>query len=252
MVCFTEPADLDNAMNFDPLNILLLAVALVVFWRLKSVLGTRTGTEKPPIDPFETRRTEAPKAQESDGSVVQFPRNAPAAPVPPSDEDEPAPPVWAGYAEPGTELAATLERFVEKDPSFTPKSFVEGAKAAYEMIIEGFAKGDKSTLKPLLSKDVFEGFARAIDERGVQGLRVDSRFVGIDKAVIQSAGLAGNKASVTLQFVSELITATYDKAGDVIDGDPRHVQEVTDVWTFERDITSSDPNWRLVATQALV
>jgi predicted lipid-binding transport protein (Tim44 family) len=237
-------------MSFDPLNILLLAVALVVFWRLKSVLGTRTGMEKPPVDPFETRRTEAPKAQEGDGSVVQFPRNAPAAP-PPSNEPEPSPPIWIGYAEDGTELAATLEKFAEKDPTFSPKSFVEGAKAAYEMIIEGFAKGDKSALKALLSKDVFEGFARAIDERGAQGLRVDSRFVGIDKAVIQSAGLAGNRASITLQFVSELITATYNKADEVIDGDPLHVQEVTDVWTFERDITSRDPNWKLAATQAV-
>ena len=80
---------------------------------------------------------------------------------------------------------------------------------------------------------------------------MESRFVGIDKAVIQSASMVGNKASITLQFVSELITATYDKAGDVIDGDPGHVQHVTDVWTFERDITSRDPNWKLVATQAV-
>jgi predicted lipid-binding transport protein (Tim44 family) len=80
---------------------------------------------------------------------------------------------------------------------------------------------------------------------------VESRFVGIDKAVIQSAGLSGDRASITVEFVSELITATYNKAGEVIDGDPGHVQEVTDVWTFERDITSQDPNWRLVATQAL-
>lgn len=251
MVCFTEPGDLDDGMSFDPLNILLLAVALVVFWRLRSVLGTRTGTEKPPVDPFQTKRAEAPKAQDGDGTVVQFPRTTPAASAPPPEEREAAPPVWTGYAEPGTDLAVTLEKFAEKDPSFSPKSFIEGAKAAYEMIVEAFAKGDKPTLKNLLSKDVFDGFVRAIDDRGAQGLRVDSRFVGIDKAGIQSAGLVGNKASITLEFVSELITATYNKADDVIDGDPRHVQQVTDVWTFERDITSRDPNWRLAATQAV-
>jgi predicted lipid-binding transport protein (Tim44 family) len=238
-------------MSFDPLNILLLAVALVVFWRLKSVLGTRTGTEKPPLDPFELRRNDAPKTQDGDGSIVQFPRNQPAAPAPVQDDREPAPPVWTGYAEAGSELAAGLEKIAAHDPSFAPKSFVEGAKAAYEMIIDGFASGDKATLKNLLSKDVFDGFARAIDERAAQGLRVGSRFVGIDKAVIQSASLSGNKASITLQFVSELITATYNKADEVIDGDPGHVQEVTDVWTFERDVTSQDPNWRLVATQAV-
>ncbi len=238
-------------MSFDPLNILLLAVALVVFWRLKSVLGTRTGTEKPPVDPFDLRRNDAPKTPDGDGSIVQFPRNPPVAPATVQDDSEPPPPVWTGYAEAGSELAEGLEKIAGRDPSFAPKSFVEGAKAAYEMIIDGFANGDKATLKNLLSKEVFDGFARAIDERDVQGLRVESRFVGIDKAEIQSAALSGNKASITLQFVSELITATYNKADEVIDGDPGHVQEVTDVWTFERDITSQDPNWRLVATQAV-
>lgn len=246
-----EFADLDDGMSFDPLNILLLAVALVVFWRLRSVLGTRTGTEKPPVDPFEARRPEPPKAPEGDGSVVQFPKPAQSVPTGSLSEREPAPPVWTGYADAGSELAAALEDIAEKDPSFMPRSFVEGAKAAYEMIIDGFAKGDKSSLRNLLSKDVFEGFSRAIDERNAQGQKVESRFVGIDKAVIQSASLAGNKANITLQFVSELITATYDKAGEVIDGDPGHVQEVTDVWTFERDVTSRDPNWKLVATQAV-
>ena len=246
-----KPADLDDGMSFDPLNILLLAVALVVFWRLKSVLGTRTGTEKPPVDPFESRRTEETRAQEGDRSVIQFPK--PVQSIPPAVEDdrEPPPPIWTGYAEAGSELANALRDISERDSSFSPRSFVEGAKAAYEMIIDGFAKGDKSLLKNLLSKEVFEGFSRAIDERNAQGQRVDSRFVGIDKAVIQSAGLNGNKASITLEFLSELITATYNKSGEVIDGDPGHVQEVTDVWTFERDITSRDPNWKLVATQAV-
>jgi predicted lipid-binding transport protein (Tim44 family) len=122
---------------------------------------------------------------------------------------------------------------------------------AYEMIIDGFAKGDKAALKNLLSKDVFEGFARAIDERQAQGHRVESRFVGIDKATIQSASLlGGKKAAITMAFVSELITATYDRAGEVIDGDPKEIREVTDVWTFERDVTSRNPNWKLVATEA--
>lgn len=238
-------------MSFDPLNILLLAVALVVFWRLKSVLGTRTGTEKPPFDPFEAKRREQAKPQDEKGSVVQFPKSAAPMPAPVENDREPAPPVWTGYAEAGSELADALQKLSERDPSFTPRSFVEGAKAAYEMIIDGFAKGDKPSLKNLLSKDVFDSFARAIDERAAQGHKVDSRFVGINKAVVQSAVIAGNRASITIEFVSELITATYNKAGDVIDGDPRHVQEVTDVWTFERDVTSRDPNWKLVATQAV-
>jgi len=236
-------------MNFDPLNILLLAVALVVFWRLKSVLGTRTGTEKPPVDPFETKRTQAPKAQDGNGTVLRFPQNT-SAPTPEPVEREPAPPVWTGYAEEGSELAAGLQKLAESDPAFTPRSFVEGAKMAYEMIIDGFAKGDKASLKNLLSKEVFDGFARAIDARASQGQRVDSRFVGIDKAVIQQAGVSGRKATITMEFVSEQISATYDKAGQVIDGDPREIRQVTDVWTFERDVGSRDPNWKLVATEA--
>jgi predicted lipid-binding transport protein (Tim44 family) len=121
---------------------------------------------------------------------------------------------------------------------------------AYEMIIEGFAQGDKKTLKNLLSRDVFDGFAAAIDARESAGQRVESRFVGIDKATIKAASLVGSKASITMQFVSELISATYAKSGELVDGDPKEIREVTDVWTFERDVTSRDPNWKLAATQA--
>lgn len=237
-------------MNFDPLNILLLAVALVVFWRLRSVLGTRTGTEKLPIEPFETRRTEAQKGREAADSVIRFPQNAPPATSAEADRDPPAP-VWSGFAEPGSELAASLQQIADSDPGFAPRTFVEGAKMAYEMIVDGFAKGDKANLKNLLSREVFDGFARAIDDRQAQGQRVEFRFVGIDKATIQSASLAGGKkATITMEFVSDMISATYDRADQVIDGDPKEIREVTDVWSFERDITSRNPNWKLVATQA--
>jgi predicted lipid-binding transport protein (Tim44 family) len=138
----------------------------------------------------------------------------------------------------------------EADPSFSPRGFVEGANLAYEMTIEAFAKGDKPALKNLLSKEVFDGFSRVIDDRASQGQRVESRFVGIDKTTIQQASLVGRKASVTVEFVSDLISATYDKAGQVIDGDPKEIRQVTDVWTFERDVGSRDPNWKLVATEA--
>lgn len=235
-------------MTFDPLNILLLAVALVVFWRLKSVLGTRTGTEKPPVDLLGNRR-ETPKPGEN-GTVIRFPQTPAEAQAPAPEEREPAAPVWTGYAEAGSSLASGLEQLAENDPTFTPRSFVDGAKVAYEMIVDAFAKGDKGALKNLLSKEVFDGFAGAIDAREAAGQKVDSRFVGIDKATIQSAGVFGKKASITMEFVSELITATYDRAGEVIDGDPKQIREVTDVWTFERDVTSRNPNWKLVATQA--
>ncbi|MCA3561333.1 MAG: Tim44 domain-containing protein [Aestuariivirga sp.] len=232
-------------MSFDPLNVLLLAVALVVFWRLRSVLGTRTGTEKPPFDLFGAKRG----PQDSSGAAARLPE---LTPVPANDtgDRELPPAVWKGYAEEGSPLAAALGRMAENDSSFTPGAFVDGAKVAYEMIIDAFARGDKAALKNLLSKEVFDGFARAIDARASQGQRVDSRFVGIDKAVIQQASVAGRRASITMEFVSEFISATYDKAGQVIDGDPKEIRQLTDVWTFERDLGSRDPNWKLVATEA--
>lgn len=238
-------------MAFDPLNLLLLAVALIVFWRLKSVLGARTGNERPPVDPMGPARKDEPPVlkPEPEGKVLRFPQSDEAHQKPPAADEEPVPPVWTGYAEAGTELAAGLDRLAAADRGFTPKSFIEGAKIAYEMVIDAFARGDRDALKNLLSRDVLEGFSRAIDDREQAGNRVESRFVGINSARITAAGLSANRASVTLQFVSELISATYDKSGGVIEGDPKQIREITDVWTFERDVTSKNPNWKLAATQ---
>jgi len=105
-------------------------------------------------------------------------------------------------------------------------------------------------LRNLLSRDVFDGFSKVIDEREKAGQTLETSFVGIDEATIVGAELDGRKANVTIRFVSELITATKDSEGRIVDGDPKRVREVTDVWTFMRDVTSRDPNWKLVATEA--
>ncbi len=236
-------------MSLDPLSIVLLAFALVVFWRLRSVLGTRTGNERPPADPVSSRSSDSKTGAEPKGTVIRFPQNTEPEPQTGAGR-EPEPPVWTGFAEAGSPLASELEKLSGADSSFTPRGFVEGAKLAYEMIIESFAKGDKTTLKNLLSKDVYEGFSRAIDEREAAGQRIEQRFVGIATAAIQSVNLTGSKASITMSFVSELISATFGKTGDLVEGDPKEIREVTDVWTFERDVTSRNPNWKLVATQA--
>lgn len=237
-------------MSFDPLNILLLAVALVVFWKLKSVLGTRTGNERPPLEPLDPKRTEAPTGPvEQNGTVIRFPdQGRQDAPVP--ADEEPPPPVWAGIAEAGSDLARTLEKIAGADPAFSPKAFVEGAKLAYEMIVDAFAKGDKSALKGLLTSEVYDGFAGAIDARTKAGHRIESRFVGIEKARLTAANLAGSRAALTVEFDSELISATYAASGELVDGNPSEIQHVTDVWTFERDVSSRNPNWKLSATQA--
>ena len=182
-------------MSFDPLNILLLAVALVVIWRLRSVLGTRTGTEKPPFQPYDRRDSDSPKTQDTGATVLDFPQTASGDSRGGEQEDRPA--VWAGYAEAGSPLAAVLEALAARDAAFTPRNFLDGAKLAYEMTLEAFAKGDKPGLKNLLSRDVFESFSRVIDQREAGGRRVEQNFVGIDKARIQSARLADTMASIT-------------------------------------------------------
>ena len=229
---------------FDPLNLLILAIAVVVILRLRSVLGKRTGNERPPVDPYATpRRAEKPQAP---GNVINLPQrdNAPDNPI----LQPPAEPVWTGYAEAGTTVAKGLERIAAADSQFSTKIFVEGAKVAYEMVVTAFAQGDRQTLKNLLSRDVYEGFARAMDDREKAGQILESRFVGIDKTDMTAADLKGKRASITLRFIAEFISATLDKAGEVIEGDPKQVRQITDVWTFERDTASRDPNWKLVAT----
>lgn len=136
------------------------------------------------------------------------------------------------------------------DPSFNPKEFVNGARMAYEMIVMAFADGDRNALKGLLSPEVYEGFDAAITERESKGEKVKSTFVGIDKADLVSAEMKDTEATVTMRIVSQMISATYDKGGTLIDGDAESVAEISDVWTFARDSRSRDPNWKLVATES--
>jgi predicted lipid-binding transport protein (Tim44 family) len=118
------------------------------------------------------------------------------------------------------------------------------------MIVTAFADGDRKALKNLLSKEVYEGFAAALDEREKRGETVRSAFVGIEKSEIRGAAVAGNEAQVTVQFISQIISSTHDSDGEVIDGDPDQVAEVNDVWTFARSLKSRDPNWKLIATES--
>jgi predicted lipid-binding transport protein (Tim44 family) len=219
----------------DPLNIILLAVAAIVAWRLWSVLGTRTGLEKPPIVlrpvPDQTKPT-TPDVQ-PDEQVLDL---------------EPQKPVWHGYAEAESALAKGLEAIAARSPGFTVPSFVSGASAAYEMVLEAFSNGQKPALKNLLSKEIYDSFASAIDARNAKGQTMKFQFVGVKSAKLTRAALNGNKAQVEVDFASEMISATVDKSGSVVDGDDKAIRVVTDLWTFERDVTSRDPNWKLIAT----
>jgi predicted lipid-binding transport protein (Tim44 family) len=157
---------------------------------------------------------------------------------------------WKGIAETGSALAAGLDSIAREDKTFDVKHFIAGARAAYEMIVLAYAEGDRRTLKNLLAREVYEGFEAAIRERENKGETVESRFVAIDKSDIAGAELRGRTAQITVRFVSQLISVTRNKAGNVIEGNPDKVTDVTDVWTFARDLSSRDPNWKLVATEA--
>ena len=139
---------------------------------------------------------------------------------------------------------------IRADPGFDPGHFLDGAKAAYEMVVMSFAQGDVATLDQLLGREVFDGFQRAIREREERGESVESNLVGIDKADIIEAEVKNRTAYVTVKFVSELISVTRDADGEVVEGDPKKVREVTDIWTFAREVASKNPNWKLVATEA--
>ena len=232
----------------DPLNLLILAIAVVIFLRLRSVLGRRTGHERKPFDSFGVPREQDSKT--SNDNVVSLPGAEDANERGRGMSEEPAPPIWEGHAKKGSALAKSLEAIHAADNNFHPKSFLDGARMAYEMIVTAFADGDSKTLKGLLAKEVFEGFNNALKERERAGHIQESSFVGIDKASIVEAVLSDKNANITIKFVSKLISATRDKEGTLIEGDPKKVREVTDIWTFMRDVTSRDPNWRLVATEA--
>lgn len=239
----SDDRDLAETMEFfDFGTIFFLVAAIVIFIQLRNVLGRRTGSERPPFDPY-SRRVEAKDEAAQGENVVSLPRRK-------GEEAENAYAAIDAVAKPGTALNRGMRAIRDADPSFEPKTFVEGARMAYEMIVMAYADGDRRTLKNLLSREVYDGFVAAIAEREGRSEKVQSSFVGIDKAEIAHAEMKGTEAHVTLRVVSQLVSATRNAAGEVIDGDPETVAEVKDVWTFARDTRSRDPNWKLVATEA--
>ena len=223
---------------FDIYTVIFLVLAVFIFLRLRSVLGTRTGEERPPYDPY-TRRE--PPAQTGDNVVALPPREDAGPPAPAAEK-------WKGIIEP--QAAEGLDAIAAAEPGFDAQVFVQGASAAYEMIVTAFANGDTKTLKNLLAKDVYESFAAAIADRERRGETVQTTFVSIDKATINGAELRDGVAEVEMKFASQIVTATRDKDGTVIDGSSDKVTDIVDIWAFAREIGSRDPNWKLVRTES--
>lgn len=236
---------------FDIYTLLFLVLAVVIFIRLRNVLGRRTGSERQPFDPYSAAEDKRPGAPKTNEPVVALPRGR-SAPIGeasgPSVEDIEA--RLGGHAPKDSPLARSLTQLMRADPSFDPDSFLAGAKAAYEMIVMSFADDDEATLKQLLSAEVFDGFESAMREREARGEKVESNLVGINKADIIEAEVKNRAAYITVKFVSELISVTRDADGEVVEGDPKKVREVTDIWTFCRELSSKNPNWKLVATES--
>jgi predicted lipid-binding transport protein (Tim44 family) len=234
---------------FDPYSIIFLALAVAILFRLRNVLGKRTGSERPPFDPYSSREAENSTPSQSGDNIVSLPRSDASEDFhSPSDEEieERADQV----APEGSSLNQALKTIMAADGTFDPVQFLVGSKAAYEMIVGAFAAGDRKALKNLLSSEVYNGFVSAIDERESRGEVIDSTFIGIDKADIVEAEMKDETAQITVRFKSQLISATRDSSREIIDGDTDNVVEVTDIWTFARDARSNDPNWNLIATES--
>jgi predicted lipid-binding transport protein (Tim44 family) len=214
--------------------ILFAMVAGFLILRLRSVLGRRTGNERPPSpDPFARRRIGRPK---TDDKVVQLPDQTTRR---------------AGEAEAaaqGDPLSAALTQIQIADPSFRIPDFLKGATAAFEMIVGAYARGDAAALRPLLNDEVYSHFASAIAEREKAGHKLDNSIVRVSSADVVDARIDGRVAFVSVKFVTEQVNTVRDAAGAAVDGSSDKPTTVTDIWTFARNTRAKDPNWTLVET----
>lgn len=221
------------------ITIILAAIAGFLLFRLRNILGERTGFEDP--EKFvRPREASAP----ADDVVTPFPGARP-----PHDPDQPDADVLA-HADAGTPLAHGLMTIKNHEPSFRVSEFMEGARGAYEMLLTAFNNGDVETLRPLLAPDVFTAFSEAIEQRKSRGLVIEMRFVGLDAAELTDAGVndAAGTAEISVRYAADVISATKNADGEVVEGDAAAVRRVTDVWTYSRMLGAPDPNWTLTAT----
>jgi predicted lipid-binding transport protein (Tim44 family) len=230
--------------GFQFLDIVLFAmVAGFLVLRLRSVLGKKTGHQETRQDPISRRQQEP----ENESNVVETPNrenDAPERAPEPSESDSTAAP---DSDEP---LSAGINQIRIVDNNFEPAEFSNGARGAFEMIVQAFAQGDTDTLDNLLAEDVLENFNEAIETRLDANESLETTIIGIKTADVIEAGMDGHNAMVTVKFVSEQVNITHDSENRVVDGDPNEVTEITDIWTFSRDTKTNDPNWKLLETRS--
>lgn len=219
-------------MSSAVIQLLVLAgVALFLILRLRSVLGTREGFEKPPVQlpGKNSRREKRPDLEVIEGGI---------------DRD------ITDHVEDGSDAAKALGAMKMAEPGFNVTEFLGGARGAYEMILMGFENGDLDDIRAFLSDDVAESFEAAIAQRQEAGLLVEANFVGVRELSLQGATFdrATGEADLTVRFVGELTSVVRDNAGEIVEGNPNEIKRQRDIWTFGRTMGSDDPNWQLVAT----
>lgn len=217
-------------MNSSLIQLLILAgIAIFLILKLKSVLGTRDGFEKPPVPLDELR----PRVKR-DFEVIEGG----------------ADPDITDHAEEGSETAKALAAMKTAEPSFKVNTFLQGARGAYEMILMAFERGNLDEIRPFLEDEIEAAFAQAINEREEKGLTIESKFIGLKELSLQSATFdpSTKRAEVSIRYVAELTSVVRDKAGEIVEGNPKEIKRQRDVWTYGRTMGAADPNWQLVAT----
>ncbi len=217
-------------MNSSIIQLLVLAgIAIFLILKLRSVLGTRDGFEKPPV-PLEELR---PRPRR-DFEVIE------GGP----DRD------ITDHAADGSDSARALAQMKQAEPSFSVNTFLQGARGAYEMILMGFERGKIDDLRPFLEDEIEAAFTQAINAREAEGLTIEATFTGLKELALQEATFDAvtKRGEISIRFVGELFHVVRDKAGEIIEGDPKKVKTQRDVWTFARTMGAADPNWQLVAT----
>ena len=211
--------------------VILAAVALFLFWKLKSVLGSREGFEKT-MQEIETQTNKI--------------KTVPSVSNPDDDFDNDI----SDYVEENSENAKTLTAIKDLNKDFTVESFVSGAKKAYEIILMAFENNNLKTLKPLLDKPVFESFKTVVEDRQKKQLSIEASFIGMRDIRIKNVYFDKkiNTAEITVAFQSEISTVVKDKTGKVIEGDPNEIKKQKDIWTFSKKLTDKKPIWFLKST----
>ena len=225
-----RPADNRNTAQVIVEIVILALIAAFLGLRLYSVLGRRAEHEEEPVPT---------RFERGEGSTAPRPSVAPVVELPRTNRELPGVP-------PAIEQG--LREISTADRRFDLLAFLEGAKAAYAMVLEAFWRGDKAELRELCDDDVYQSFASAIDAREAAGEVLDHRLVRIEDTLVQSASLDGRIARIAVRFTADIAAVTRDKDGNVVAGSLDDAVERCDIWTFSRDVTSAAPDWVLDET----